>query len=263
MNNFNAMKIRKSVFLIILFLGFLSNDEIKASNANYSHTIMEDMIKKAGEEGKMILLEFYADWCAPCKWMQETVFQDQEIKSLLSNSYITKLVNIDDIDGFELKNLYEVQVLPTILIFNTTGKMIERIEKTIATSELISVLGLHDNHRNKVKIKHSINSSPTPNIASTTDSKNIQETHLRYIESNNKTVRNYRLQMGIYEDFENAFNKVNNLKDTFLEPIIVVNDYKNKIVRYKVMMGEFSTLSEAESFRKILNKEFKLDAIIN
>lgn len=252
---------------LFFFLTFLLSSsflkDVKAVSTENAHTIMVDMIKKANEEGKMILLEFYADWSAPCRWMQETVFNDTDVNTILSNGFITKMINIDDIDGFELKSLYEVMVIPTILIFNTNGKMIERIEKTITTGELIEVLELHNNHRNEVKIKHSINSSPSVNKSATKASNNFQENYLKYVESDENTLKNYRMQMGIFENFENAFEKVQKLKTTFLEPIIVVNDYKNDKVRYKVMMGEFSTLSEAESFRKILNNEFKLDAIIN
>jgi thioredoxin-related protein len=257
------MRIKNPVISILILSVFFIPDKIEAYSPNNAHSIMEDIIKKAGEEGKMILLEFYADWCTPCKWMQETVFQDQEVRTRLASGYITKMVNIDDIDGYELKSLYEVQVLPTILIFNTKGKMVERIEKTIAKNEFIDILQIHDNKQNRVKIKHSINSSPIGTSDDFTETKDIQDNYLRYVETNNKTTRNYRLQMGIFEDFENAFSKVDKLKNTFLEPIIVVNDYKNETVRYKVMMGEFATLSEAESFRKILIKEFKLDAIIN
>jgi thioredoxin-related protein len=224
--------------------------------------IMDDMIKKAGEEGKLIMVEFYADWCAPCKIMKKTIFSDKDVIDMLSKNFISRMVNIDDLDGFELKSMYEVSVLPTILIFNTNGKMVERLEKTVSTNQFLEILHLHNTHRNKVKIKHSVNSAP-PVIDNTKENKVIQENYLRYVESTNRTTRNYRLQMGLFENYDNAFNKVDQLQKIFLEPIIVVNDYIKEKVRYRVMMGEFTTLSEAESFRKILKNEFNLNAIIN
>jgi thioredoxin-related protein len=232
-------------------------------NSSGRSAIMDDMIRKAGEEGKLIMLEFYADWCAPCKIMKKTIFSDQEVIDMLSTNFISKMVNIDDLDGFELKSMYKVAVLPTILIFNTNGKMVERLEKTVSATEFLEILNLHNTHRNKVKIKHSINSAP-PSVNNSKEKKSIQDNYLRYVDSTNKTTRNYRLQMGLFENYDNAFQKVDQLQDIFLEPIIVVNDYNSKEkVRYRVMMGEFATISEAESFRKILKNEFKLNAIIN
>ena len=65
------------------------------------------------------------------------------------------------------------------------------------------------------------------------------------------------------EEYQSAFDKVETLKRTFLEPIIVVNDIKDEKVRFKVMMGEFQTMSEAESFQKILHDDFSIESIIN
>ena len=252
----------KLFFFYTFLLLFSFSKNVNANSIEIDHRIMEDMIKKANEEGKMILLEFYADWSVPCRWMQETVFQDTEVNTILSKGFITKMINIDDVKGYELKRLYDVIAIPTILIFNSKGKMIERIEKTITTGELVEVLELHNNHRNEVKIKHSINSSPIANDPESKASNKFQENYLKYVESNENSLRNYRLQMGIFENFENAFDKVQKLKTTFLEPIIVVNDFKNEKVRYKVMMGEFQTAQEAESYREILEKDYNLKGLV-
>ena len=48
-----------------------------------------------------------------------------------------------------------------------------------------------------------------------------------------------------------------------MEPIIVLNDYVDNMTQYKVMMGEFQTIEEAEGFRKILQRDFGIKAVIH
>ena len=88
----------------------------------------------------------------------------------------------------------------------------------------------------------------------------------------NEDYRNYfakpsqstdRLQMGVFSSFEGAQTKLNALREEFLEPMVVINDNKGEKVLFRVMMGQFQTMEEAESFRKILKNSFGLDAIIN
>ena len=234
-----------------------------ATTPTYFHNgSFEEIKQKAGQEGKLFFVDFYADWCTPCKWMDQTVFTDKEVEVALTQNYIPIKVNIDDLAGFEMKQKYKVGVLPTILIFNSNGKVVERIEETLNVNELLEILSFHNNATNKLVIQHDLNTSPSKTNFEYNRSE-LEATYLRYIESENNRERNYRLQLGTYYDYESAFKKVNTLKKTFLEPIIVVNDYDSGKVRFKVMMGEFDTMAEAKSFGTILAKEFSMDSIIN
>ena len=64
-------------------------------------------IEKAGTEKKYLLLKFGAKWCTPCKVMEETVFKDQTVKQILEKEYLTINIDVDDIDGINLKQRFE------------------------------------------------------------------------------------------------------------------------------------------------------------
>jgi len=78
-----------------------------------------------------------------------------------------------------------------------------------------------------------------------------------------KVKSNYRLQIGVFDEYQVAFQRVSELRDTFLEEIIVLNDFRNGIPVYKVMMGQFSTQNEANSFREILINHYNIDSIVH
>lgn len=221
---------------------------------------------KASKEGKLFLLDFYADWCMPCKWMDQTTFRNPEVTGLLNENFVSLKVNIDEVEGYELKKQYNIQYLPTILIFNSNGELVERLEETMPPSKLAKILSSHNHGANKIAQRNNYNVSPTmmnkeEPRSTETEAFNFSKKDYENYQSANAN-RKYRLQIGVYNDHENAFNIVSRLRDQFIEPIIVLNDYRDGEVIYKVMMGEFGSMGEAESFNSILKNDFALDAIV-
>ena len=232
---------------------------------NFSDLNVEEAIEKASEEGKLVFMDFYASWCTPCKWMEQTTLSDRRVTSTLNSNFISVKVNIDDVEGFQMKNKYEVNFLPTILILSSEGKMVERIEQTMVADELLGILELHNSPENRVVIKHDFNKSPK-RINGTKDSEEdpwtiSQDDYRRYSEVKDK--RNYRVQVGVYDDYSDAHKEVERLRDIFLEPIVVLNDFRNDKVLFKIMLGQFKSITEADSFCKILKTDFGIKAIVN
>jgi len=104
----------------------------------------------AGSEGKLYLVDFVAKWCMPCKWMDETTFADPQVAAYLSENYISAKVDIDNFDGFNYKNQYNITVLPSILIFNSKGEMVGRYEESMPPSKMLTILSEHNYPENRV-----------------------------------------------------------------------------------------------------------------
>ncbi len=62
-------------------------------------------------DGK-VLLDFYADWCMPCKMMSPTI---DEIAEELQGKVKVGKINIDNNQDLAMK--YDVMSIPTIMIF--------------------------------------------------------------------------------------------------------------------------------------------------
>jgi len=259
---------KKSIFAILL-LSISITLPAKASTAAPSYLELHtgdfnSALKKASQDGKLLMVDFYADWCQPCKWMDKTTFTNTGVVDMLNSNFITYKANIDTKDGFLTKEKYGIQFLPTILIFNTKGELVERLESTMPAEKLLPILEFHNHPSNKLKITHQFNSSPANDVAqsSPTEEYDLKLLYEEYRQSE-KTKSTYRLQVGVYEEYQKAFDQVNVLREEFLEPIVVLNDYRDGKTLYKVMMGEFQSQNEAESFRVILLSSFNIQSIVN
>lgn len=65
----------------------------------------------------MVLVDFYADWCGPCKMLAPIL---EEVDSALENLKIVK-INVDDAPN--LAREYGVMSIPTVYLFDGGAKM--------------------------------------------------------------------------------------------------------------------------------------------
>ena len=86
------------------------------------------------QSDKPVLVDFYADWCGPCKIMHPII---QEVaKSVAGNARVVK-INIDK--NAPAAQAYKIMSVPTFIIFKN-GNIIWRHSGTIDKSSLLQVL---------------------------------------------------------------------------------------------------------------------------
>lgn len=115
---------------------------------------------KAKSEGKFYIYDFVASWCTPCKMMDETTYNDPTLSQYISENYVVAKVDIDDFDGFALKEKHKVTSLPTILIFNEEGKVVGRYEEALSATKMIDILKKHNTAANKTSKQNIASSKP-------------------------------------------------------------------------------------------------------
>ncbi len=83
----------------------------------------QDIIATAEKDKKPLILDFYADWCAPCVAMEKRVFKDPEVVRL-SQNLITMRLDLTRHQPFqdEILKQYGVRGVPTVIFLNREGE---------------------------------------------------------------------------------------------------------------------------------------------
>ncbi len=81
-------------------------------------------LAQARQENKPLVLDFYAEWCGPCKKMLETTFPDPRVAPLLDRCVVLK---VDTDKHPELAKAFGVTGLPDIRILDADGNELQRL----------------------------------------------------------------------------------------------------------------------------------------
>ena len=71
---------------------------------------------------KPVLMDFYAEWCGPCKMQTPEL---EKLKEMMGDAVEIKKVDVDQ--NMDLARTYGIQVVPTLVI-EKDGEVKERLE---------------------------------------------------------------------------------------------------------------------------------------
>ena len=145
-NNVNAFRTIKTVFSLLVIAASvyalipeknISPDWQSFSEAKYANSL------KANEK---MLVDFYADWCIPCKELDAMTFSDPRVaaESKKFSAYKVDMTQTLSDETEALRNKFRIVGMPTILIINSKGEEIERITGFMNSDHLLKAMSAAD-----------------------------------------------------------------------------------------------------------------------
>jgi len=86
--------------------------------------LLEEALAQAQRERKPVVLDFFAEWCAPCVRMEKTTFKDERVKALLGRCVF---VRVDTDKQADIAKRMAVEGLPDIRFALPDGRVIRQL----------------------------------------------------------------------------------------------------------------------------------------
>ncbi len=100
---------------------------LPAPEAEFSRADFDAVLAQAREQGRPVMVDFYADWCAACKELDRHTYPAAEVIEASSRFLNLKVDATNGSDAMDaLFEHYGIQGLPTVLFFTAQGEVLER-----------------------------------------------------------------------------------------------------------------------------------------
>jgi len=93
-------------------------------------------LKRAAEQKKVVVIDFFTTWCGPCKLLDRTTWKDEKVIALLKEKAVP--VKFDAEKEVALAERFKIEGYPTIIVLKPDGSVLAKFLGYREAKEFIS-----------------------------------------------------------------------------------------------------------------------------
>lgn len=109
-----------------------------AQGIEFRHGTWAEIKAMAQKENKLIFVDFYTDWCAPCKYMSANIFPLKEAGDFYNANFISVKIDAEKGEGPALRQKYGIAGYPTLVFTNYKEETVYKVVGSSDVQELLA-----------------------------------------------------------------------------------------------------------------------------
>ncbi|MBL8796569.1 MAG: thioredoxin family protein [Planctomycetia bacterium] len=108
----------------------------KGEAAPAFHALTLDQAQeKAKADGKVVMIDFYADWCGPCKLLDKKTWPDAKVQGWLRDHAVALKIDIDKDEAVAEK--FKITSIPTLVFLKPDGTVVGKMVGFVKPEEFV------------------------------------------------------------------------------------------------------------------------------
>ena len=112
-------------------------DATTQSGIRFFQGSFQQALNEAKKQHKPLFVDFYAQWCGPCKRMAKTIFTQDSIGKYFNEKFISIQIDAEKPENVAIAKQYKIEAFPTLAFIANDGKAISISVGAMGANELL------------------------------------------------------------------------------------------------------------------------------
>jgi thioredoxin-related protein len=121
------MQILKKSLYAAIAVATLSMSSLAMAQVKFDDLSFADAQKQATKEKKLIMVDYYTDWCKWCHVLDQRTYNQFEVGKFANENFVNLKINAEKGEGIALAKKNGVSGYPTIAFYDAKGKEVSRV----------------------------------------------------------------------------------------------------------------------------------------
>jgi len=117
---------RNIYWTLLCSLFMIGNALAQGDAIQFEKGSWSEILTLAKEQNKLVFLDAYTTWCAPCKKMDKEVFTASEVAAVYNKMFINVKMDMEKEEGVGLAETFSIKAYPSLLFVDAKGDLVHR-----------------------------------------------------------------------------------------------------------------------------------------